>query len=186
MSELRVNTIKHTGGTTGLTIGSGGIISQPTLPIFHVTKSADQGSIVDATDTLVTFDTATDGANSGRVINQGGSWASNKLTVTAETAGYWWVYTNLYWQTSGDAITGEDYAYWRKNGSIKQDHFYTNTQASTNTTGVMFANQVVDLTTAGDYLELFVHFDVQNNGTTNLNQNTVTTARTTAGGWKIA
>ncbi len=184
-SKLRLDTIAHTGGTTAMTIGSDGVISQPTLPIFHVTKSADQSGIADAALTQVTFDEITDGANSGRVINQGGLWASNKLTVTASTAGYWWVYANLYWQTSGNAIGGENYGYWRKNGSIAQDHVYTNTQGNTDTTGVMFINQVVDLTTAGDYLELFIYMDNQSSSTTNLNQNTVSTARTTAGGWKI-
>jgi len=186
-STIGVDTIQNsTSGTTGMTIGSDGVISQPTLPIFHITKSADQGSIADASATLVTFDEITDGANSGRVINQGGLWASNKLTVTATTAGYYWLYTNLFWQTSGNAISGENYGYWRKNGSIIQDLFYTNTQGNTDTTGVLFVNQVVDLTTSGDYVELYIHMDNQSSSTTTLNQNTVTAARTTAGGWKIA
>ncbi len=184
-TNLQTDNIKSSGGTTAMTIGSDGVISQPTLPIFHVTKSADQSGIADASATLVTFDEITDGANSGRVINQGGLWASNKLTVTATTAGYYWLYTNLYWQTSGNAIGGENYGYWRKNGSTILERFYTNTQGNTDTTGVLFVNQVVDLTSSGDYVELFVYMDNQSNSTTTLNQNTVSAPRTTAGGWKI-
>lgn len=184
-TNLQTDNIKSSGGTTGMTIGSDGVISQPTLPIFHVTKSADQGSIADASATLVTFDEITDGSNGGRTINQGGLWASNKLTVTASTAGYYWVYTNLYWQTSGSAIGGNNYGYWKKNGSTNLDEFYTNTQGNTDTTGVLFVNQVVDLTSSGDYLELYIYFDNQGGSTTTLNQNTVSAPRTTAGGWKI-
>ena len=186
-SIIGVDTIQNsTSGTTGMTIGSDGVISQPTLPIFHITKSVDQSGIADAAHIQVTFDEITDGSNSGRTINQGGLWASNKLTVTASTAGYYWVYTNLFWQTSGNAISGENFGYWKKNDSIQQDLFYTNTQGNTDTTGVLFVNQVVDLTSPGDFLKLFVYFDNQSNSTTNLNQNAITAARTTAGGWKIA
>lgn len=184
-STLKVDNIAHSSGTTGMTIGSDGVISQPTLPIFHVTKSADQSGIADAAHVQVTFDEITDGSNGGRTINQGGLWASNKLTVTASTAGYYWVYTNLFWQTSGSAIGGNNYGYWKKNGSTNLDEFYTNTQGNTDTTGVLWVNQVVDLTSSGDYLELYIYFDNQGGSTTNLNQNSVTAARTTAGGWKI-
>ena len=186
VSTLKVDAIQNTSsGTTGLTIASDGVISQPTLPIFHVTKSADQSGIADGAHVQVTFDTVTDGSNSGRTINRGGLFASNKLTVTASTAGYYWVYTNLFWQTNGNAISGENYGYWKKNGSELQDLFYTNTQGNTDTTGVLFVNQVIDLTTSGDYIELFVYFDNQSSSTTNINQNAVTASRTTAGGWKI-
>ena len=184
--KIKTATIAHTNNTTGITIGTDGVISQPTLPIFHVTKSADQTGIADAAHVQVTFDEITDGSNGGRTINQGGLWASNKLTVTASTAGYYWVYTNLFWQTSGSAIGGNNYGYWKKNGSTNLDEFYTNTQGNTDTTGVLWVNQVVDLTTSGDYLELYIYFDNQGGSTTTLNQNSVTAARTTAGGYKIA
>ena len=184
-STLKVDTIQNiSSGTTAMTIANDGVISQPTLPIFNVTKSADQSSIADATLTLVTFDTHVDGGNSGRDINQGGLWANDKLTVTASTAGYYWVYTNIYWEST-QAVAGENYGYWRKNGSIIQTRIYANSLNTAQTSGCLQVNQVVDLTTAGDYLELFVYFDNASSGTTNLNQNTVSLPRTTAGGWKI-
>ena len=169
-SILKVNNIQSSASNAAITISSSGVISQPTLPIFNVTKTADQSGIVDATATLVTFDSITDGSNGGRTINQGGLWASNKLTVTADTAGYYWVYTNLFWEST-QAVGGENYGYWRKNGSIIQTYVYSNSLNTAQTTG--------------DYLELFIYFDNSSSGTTNLNQNSLEAQRTTAGGWKV-
>ena len=184
VSNLKVDKIQSVAGTTtAMTINSDGVISQPTKPIFLVTKSADQSGIPDATLTQVTFDEITDGANGGRVINIGGLFANNRFTVTSTTTGYYWVYTNIFWQTS-QAVTGENYTYWRKNGSDIQDIYYTN--SLTTTLGVMRGNQIIHLGTAGDYIELFVYMDNASSGTTNLNQNTVINPRTNAGGWKIA
>ncbi len=159
-----------------------GQLTQTTNPIFNVTKSADQSSIADATATLVTFDEATDGSNGGRTINRGGLWASNKLTVTAATVGYYWVYTNLFWETT-QAVGGENYGYWRKNGSDIQTYIYSNSLKTTS--GNLQASQVIHLGNAGDYIELFVYFDNTSSGTTNLNQNSLTAQRTTAGGWRL-
>jgi len=176
MSILEVDEIKAKSASAA--------VRMPNQPVFNVTKSADQ-TIPDATLTLVTFDTHVDGGNSGRDINTHGLWANNKLTVTASTAGYYWVYTNIYWESTQDP-SGENWGYWRKNGSIIQTRIYTsslNPPAGRN--GCLQVNQVVDLTTAGDYLELLVYFDNGSSGTTNFNQNTVSLPRTTAGGWLV-
>jgi len=162
---------------------SGHTVKMPSKPIFHVTKSADQ-NLTDATHTLITFDQITDGSNSGRTINVGGLFASNKLTVTTATAGYYFLYTNIYWQSS-DTTTGETYGYWRKNGSTKCDILYSNAQGLSDTVGVIKSGQVVDLTTAGDYVEFYAYFDVANNGTCNINQWDTNNSRTTVGGWML-
>tara|TARA_B100000287_G_scaffold191981_1_gene181143 strand:+ start:155 stop:685 length:531 start_codon:yes stop_codon:yes gene_type:complete len=160
-----------------------GAVKLTDTPIFHVTKSADQ-TLTDATHTLITFDEITDGSNSGRTINRGGLFGSNKLTVTAATAGYYFLYTNIYWQSS-DTTTGETYGYWRKNGSTKCDILYSNAQGLSDTVGVIKSAQVVDLTTGGDYVEFYVYMDVANNGTCNINQWDLNNSRTTVGGWLI-
>ena len=41
MSELLVNTIKHTGGTTGMTIDSSGRVLKSVLPAWRVQRGAD-------------------------------------------------------------------------------------------------------------------------------------------------
>jgi len=159
-----------------------GQLTQTTNPIFHVTKSADQSSIADATATLVTFDEATDGSNGGRQINRGGLWANNKLTVTAATVGYYYVYTSLMWDTTGN-VGGENYGYWRKNGTDIQQYFYTNKVK--NTQGMLNSHQVIHLGSAGDYIEFFIYFDNLSSGTTTINQNSVTAQRANAGGWRL-
>lgn len=183
-SVLKVNNIQDSTGTSAMTISSAGVISQPALPIFHVTKSVDQGPIAHNTDTLITFDEVTDGSNGGRTINQGGLFGSNKLTVNANTTGYYWVYTNIYWQTS-QAINGSNYGFWKKNGSINLDTLYTNSQGLSDTVGVIKSGQVVDLTTSGDYIEFWINFNQASSGTVTINQDSLTLQRTTVGGWKI-
>ena len=42
MSELLVNTIKHTGGTAGMTIDSSGRVLKSVLPAWRVQRGADQ------------------------------------------------------------------------------------------------------------------------------------------------
>ena len=80
-SELGVQTIQHTNGTDALTIGTGGIVSQPNLPVFRVDKTADQTGVADNAETLVTFDDVTFDPESVW------STSNNRLTVDANTAG---------------------------------------------------------------------------------------------------
>ena len=51
-STLKVNTIQHTGGTTGLTIDSTGRILQPAKPAFsvHLSTTTSQGDYTSLTD----------------------------------------------------------------------------------------------------------------------------------------
>ena len=81
-SELHVDAIKHSGGTSAMTISSGGVTSFPNNPCFTVSKNANQ-TVSDATATKITFENITDGGNSGRNINKGGLYASSRFTVTA-------------------------------------------------------------------------------------------------------
>ena len=72
MSTLKVGTIQdHANSNTAMTISSGGVISQPNNPCFHVGKNADQ-TLNDGTVTVITFESITDGGESGVIINRGG------------------------------------------------------------------------------------------------------------------
>ena len=74
MSKLSVNTIAHTGGTTGLTVDSSGRVLQPTKPAFRVEKRAsNQGSLANGVNTAVTFE--------HEVFDIGGNFANNKFTA---------------------------------------------------------------------------------------------------------
>ena len=89
-SILKVNQIQHTNGTSAMTVNASGIINEPNKPCFHVTKNTDQ-TINDANVNVVTFESVTDGGESGTIINKGGLFASNKFTVTATTTGIYFL-----------------------------------------------------------------------------------------------
>ena len=184
MSNLLVQNIKHTNGTTAQTINTSGIISDPTRPCFHVTKSADQ-IVSDATTTLVTFDTHVDGGNSKRQINVGGGYANNKYTVTEQTKGIYFFYLNLCFSCSD--VYYDAYVIWRKNGNTNIQLVQAVFPAASGVLGGTFhMNNLINLDTSGDYVELMAYADVANGGTMNLNQNAVTEPRTDMGGFKIA
>ena len=105
MSELRTNTITPVSNSGAITINN---------PCFHVTKNQDQ-TISDATIAVVTFESVTDGGESGTIINKGGLFASNKFTVTSLTTGIYCFYYSLF--TSSSGTTSDTYSYLRKNGS---------------------------------------------------------------------
>ena len=116
-SILKVNTIQDaTNSNTAMTISTGGVISEPNRPCFHVGKTADQ-TLSDGTVSTITFESITDGGDSGRVINKGGLFASNKFTVTSTTTGIYYFYTNLFGQSSGDAT--DTFVFFRKNDSTQ-------------------------------------------------------------------
>lgn len=182
-SELGVNTIQHTNGTDALTINSGGIITPSQQPIFHVTKSADQ-TLTDATTTLITFDEVTDGSNGGRTINKGGLFANNKLTVTADTVGYYWIYCSLFFQ--GNQDVADFHGYYKINGSDTQQLVYANAGWGNNLRYGTFQNhQIIHLPNSGDYVELYMYADMASGGTMQINQNSASIQRTNMGGWRI-
>ena len=81
MSTLFVNNIKHTGGTTGLTIDSGGRVLQPSVPAFRVGLTATQSITNANTNTLVEWNEGTS-SESDFCFTQGGfSWSSHIVTV---------------------------------------------------------------------------------------------------------
>lgn len=166
-SELGVNTIQHTNGTDAITVGSTGIISQPNLPVFLVDKTADQGSIADNTKTLITFDDV--------VFDPESVWdtTNNRLTVDANTKGYWWFGATLYTNSTQNLESAQLYA--RKNGSEIYTIFGTarsvgGSGGPSKTEAIYTASFLVDLTTSGDYFDLVLEHDCSSGGTTTVNR----------------
>ena len=191
MSTLKVGTIQdHTNSNTAISIDSSGNVTMPQspnftgLPCFHVTKSSDQ-TLTDATTALVTFESITDGSNGGRTINKGGLYANNRFTVTAATTGIYYFYCNIFFQ--GSTNIGDFHMYYKKNGSDTQQVVYSNAGWANNLRwGTYQNNQIINLDTAGDYIELYAYADMTSSGTMNLNQNSTSIQRTNMGGYKIA
>ena len=135
-STLKVNTIQHTGGTTGMTIDSTGRILTPARPSFMARRTSQNAAGV------VVFDTA--------VVNQGGHYNTSNGRITEPVDGSYQFnfysilqgnYTNAYIQlyVSGLRIKGGDYHFSYNMGSVWHTVSYS---------------QVVSLS-ANDYVEIY-------------------------------
>ena len=77
----KVNTIKHSGGTTAMTIDSSGRVLQPSVPAFRVGLTSDQSITNANTNTTVEWNEGTS-SESDNCFTQGGfSWSSGVLTI---------------------------------------------------------------------------------------------------------
>ena len=94
-STLKVNTIQHTGGTTGMAIDSSGRVTQPAKPAFMARRTSQNAAGV------VVFDTA--------VINQGGHYNTSNGRFTAPISGIYVFSVALLSDHDGtDAYFGTD------------------------------------------------------------------------------
>tara|TARA_B100000902_G_scaffold377934_1_gene410669 strand:- start:551 stop:1105 length:555 start_codon:yes stop_codon:yes gene_type:complete len=184
MSTLAIENIGHTNGTTAMTISSAGTPNFTGLPCFHVTKNTDQ-TLSDAVTALVTFESVTDGDNGGRTINKLGLYGNNRFTVTEATTGIYYVYCNIWFQ--GNQNVGDFHMYYKKNGTDTQQVVYANAGAFNNLRyGTYQNNQILNLSSAGDYIELYAYADMASGGQMVLNHNSVNIQRTNMGGYKVA
>ena len=183
-SILNVDKIRATGSTTdGLTVNSSGIVTPAQQPIFHVTKNTDQ-TLSDAVTAVITFEETTDGSNSGRTINKGGLFANNKLTVTADTVGYYWIYCNLFFQ--GSSSLDDMHGYYRKNGSETQQVVYqSGGWANENRYGTYQNHQVIHLPNAGDYVEVYARIGQTNDQSPSIGGYSDSNRYSVFGGYKI-
>ena len=175
---LAVDAINHTDGTSAMTISSAGVISQPALPCFHVTKNADQ-SVSDATIAVVTFESVTDGSD--RVINKGGLFANNKFTVTSTTTGVYYFYATLLAESSQN--TSDSYLYFRKNGTDQHSMVYPTYNVGSYQWQFTLVG-MIELNTASDYVELILDCDQANSAAMNINYHG-NYHRTEFGGYKV-
>ena len=185
-SELHVDAIKHSGGTSALSIGTNGVVTQPELPRFNVLKGSDQ-SISDNTETKITFSEGTDGDHGGRVINKHGLWSTsdNRFTVTSTTTGTYLFYAGILHEATNDNQDG--YMMFRKNGTNWSMVYLGGGYANNLDYGFSSPTVMIPLETSGDYVELWIYCNINSGGTVNLNQgNTTTNNRVYLGGHKIA
>ena len=79
-SELHVDAIKHSGGTSALTIDSSGRVLQPSVPAFRVSLISDQ-SITATGDHDIEWDEGTTSESDNSFTQGGFSWSSGVVTV---------------------------------------------------------------------------------------------------------
>ena len=90
-STLKVNTIQHTGGTTGLTINSGGATAL-TLPHFFANESSD----------ITVSSTATVHTGFTEVSDSHGGFSGHTYTIPAGLSGIWCFNTAISFLSIGD------------------------------------------------------------------------------------
>ena len=83
-SILKVNEIQHTGGTSAMTIDSGGRILQPEKPHFHVTKN--DGHV--GASTIIIWNNKT--AGGARDTESGYDTSTGIYTIPVGLTGLWW------------------------------------------------------------------------------------------------
>ena len=79
-SELHVDAIKHSGGTSALTIDSSGRVLQPSVPAFRVSLTSDQG-ISSTGDHDIEWNEGTTSESDNNFTQGGFSWSSGVVTV---------------------------------------------------------------------------------------------------------
>ena len=145
-SELHVDAIKHSGGTSAMTIDSTGRVLTPARPFFHV--YVDNGGTNPSMNTLniIPFD--------GVVSNIGGHFnatnSGNNYSFTAPIAGIY----QFNWNLSFYNVTVGNYMRQRVfvNGASYQFHEYKDSQ----TTGDQnVSTSFAILLSANDYVQFF-------------------------------
>ena len=137
------------------------------LPRFHVIKSNSQnlsgnnGSSTPQTPQIVQFNEITNGNNNA--INADGLFASNKFTVTASTTGIYYVYFQIFSDTTASQVFLSGYG-----GIYKNGNFHTRSEfidmsngtsgyiANGNKSCIISGSALVDLSSNGDYIEVRV------------------------------
>ena len=159
-------TIQHTNGTDAITVGSTGIITQPKMPFFMVDLTSDQGGVPDNTDTVIQFNE--------RIQDPDSLWDTTnyRLTVDANTKGYWWVSVNLYTNATNNIENSR--VFLRKNGSAVISNLgqlrAVGGSSVSHTESLFSFSAIMDLTTANDYFDVVLKSDISSGGTTTVNQ----------------
>jgi hypothetical protein len=155
-----------TANATAATVGATGIITQPKLPFFMVNLSADQGSISDNSETVIQFNNRLDDPDS--------LWDTSnyRLTVDANTKGYWWIHVNLYTNSTNNVENSS--VFFRVNGTKVIQQLGRNRSSGGSGTpqqeSLFSFSGVIDLTTAADYFDATLLVDVSSGGTTTVNE----------------
>ena len=135
----KLNTIKHTGGTTAMTIDSAGRVLTPTRPMFEVGKNAGQ-AVASSTITKVTWET--------EAYDVGSNFASDKFTAPIAGKYFMSVYLTMQTTVAGAGVG----LIWYKNGSTFKYGHHQSTEV--NITFGLQTYTVFDLA-ANDYIEIY-------------------------------
>ena len=96
----KVNTIKHTGGTTGMAIDSNGFVTQPNKPMCSVTKNINSQTQTISGSNYYTLTGMTSGYGNSHSVNNKSYWNTNnsrfEIPSGAPTAFYYCEFNTLF------------------------------------------------------------------------------------------
>lgn len=117
MSTLKVQNIQHTNGTSGITLSSGGIITQPTIPCCQLrlttANAQDTSNPYTTTGTDIRFDSIQ--------LNQGSCYSESTGRFVAPVAG---IYAAECQFLSDNTVTTNHQFTIMKNGTDSLHHAY--------------------------------------------------------------
>ena len=153
-STLKVNTIQHTGGTTGMTIDSSGRVKTPNVIHFHVKGSGgwkDHGGS-DTTYFMTSNQAVEVQTNVGSCYDA----STGRFTVPSGMDGLYQFNCHLYTNETGDASnTGRI----MKNGSAWTDTFFLHANADDYSDNSVSFSWTMSLV-ATDYVNVAVRNDM--------------------------
>ena len=143
MSTLKVDTIQHSGGTTGLTIDTSGIVLTPARPAFRAYRNATSWNDI-------THNTWTKVALNATDFNIGSHYNTSTYRFTAPVSGVYVFDYQLYTHSSSGG--SKNLAVYI-NGSEKMRAYYSNeAESSIKIHGPLYLN-------ATDYAEPYLHIN---------------------------
>ena len=141
-SELKVNTISHTGGTTAMTINSSGLVLPKSLILQAIATDTDQ-SISAATATVIQWETV--------VVDTGSYWDSTNHRYTPSVAGYYLCSGTI--RSSGNEVQKKQIT-WRKNGSVVIEARYQDSDDNLTSSNLPAPTTLIQLNGSGDYIDI--------------------------------
>ena len=153
MSTLFVNNIKHTGGTSGITINSSGLVI-PKTPILQVRATNTDQSYTNGSITKVQWQTVE--------IDTLGAWDSSNNRYTPTVAGYYLCGGALRVNLSSEV---ERYRCWiSKNGGSSNDNnsIHVGLQHTSDTienSSVPLPTGLLEMNGSSDYIEVKFNSD---------------------------
>jgi len=122
VSTLKVQNIQHTNGTSGITVSSGGIITQPAIPCCQCRLTTS--NVHDTSNAFTT--TGTDIRFDRIEINQGNCYSESTGRFTVPVAGIYEV--RCHFLTHNDSTTNNQFSIFKNGTAFHRGYHGVDTQ----------------------------------------------------------
>ena len=143
-TNLQVDNIKSSGGTTGLTINTAGVVLQPTKPCFRANATSGNLSIANSTDVLIAYN--------NEFFDVGGYYDhSTNYRYTPQVAGKYFILARVYFTYSSYATENLVLSIRKNNSIYARNHRYSADELY----GSVEVTTLVDMNGSSDYLDVY-------------------------------